>query len=122
MSDKTIDITLTKSEWSDVNTWVESAKRTEFDRVSNVWFDKIQSEVTPLYLSLYFSDDNSAMEIPHDSEHTLKLNRELLRYLIVSVGLIAYNFDAKIITTKIAYNILRKLEDQSDEQWRNNRF
>lgn len=118
---KEINITLTKEEWSSVETWITSASRKTFERVPKEWFTELLSFVKPFYHSLYFSDDFSAMKIPHDSEHTLTVDRKYLRYLIYSVGMIAYDFDCKIQTAKSAYDILKKLEEQSDEQWKTNR-
>ncbi len=119
---KEINITLTKEEWSMVNTWIQYAGGKQFERVSREWFTELLSFVKPLYMSLHFSDDFSAMNIPHDSEHTLTFNRKYLKFLVFSVGMIAYDFDCKTMTTKIAYDILKKLEEQSDESWKQNRF
>jgi len=119
---KEINIILTKEEWADVNRWIESASMQKFERVSREWFTELLSFVKPLYMSLYFSDDFSAWNIPHDSEHTLTLDRKYLKFLVFSVGIIAYNFDCKTETTKSAYGILKKLENQSDEYWKQNRF
>ena len=120
--DKKINITLTKEEWSDVYRWIESAGGKQFERVSRERFTELLSFVKPLYMSLYFSDDFSAMNIPHDSEHTLTLDRKFLKFLVFSVGMIAYDFDCKTMTTKISYDILKKLEEQSDESWKQNRY
>lgn len=119
---KEILITLTKEEWSMVETWITSSSRKTFERVSNTWFDKLLETVKPFYIALYFSNDFSAMNIPHDSEHTLTLNRDYLKFLIFSVGIIAYDFDCKTQTTKMAYDVLKKLEEQSDDKWKDNRF
>ena len=119
---KEINITLTKEEWSQVKTWIESASRKSFERVSKERFDRLIDVVKPFYMSLYFSDDYSAMKIPHDSEHTLTIDRSFFRDLVFSVGIIAYNFDVKTSTSKIAYNIVKKLEYQGDNKWNENRF
>lgn len=119
---KSIKITLTKEEWSNVETWVTSASRESFERVSNTWFVELLGVIKPLYMSLFFSSDYSAMNIPYDSEHTLNIERKYFRYLVLSVGRIAYNFDVKIQTSKAALNILNKLEEQGDEEWKKNRY
>lgn len=107
-----ITITLTKEEWSWVNTWVESARMENFERVPKIWFTELISVLKPHYQSLYFSDDFSAMKIPHDSEHTLTLDGGYFKFLVFSVGRIAYDFDCKTQTTKIAYDIVKKLENK----------
>jgi len=115
---KEINITLTKDEWSSVETWVTSATIETFERVSK----ELLQIIKPLYHSLYFSDDMSAMNIPYDSEHTLTLDRKYFRYLVFSVGRIAYDFDVKTGTSQMAFEIVRKLEDQSDDKWKESRF
>jgi len=119
---KEINITLTKEEWSSVNTWLESASRKDFERVSKKWFDELIKVVKPFYFSLYFSDDYSATKIPHDSEHTLTIDRNYFRFLVFSVGMIAYDFDVKTITSKVGYDILKKLESQGDNKWSEQRY
>ena len=119
---KEINITLTKEEWSSVETWVNSATMETFERVSNEWFVELLQIIKPLYHSLYFSDDMSAMDIPYDSEHTLTLDRKYFKYLVFSVGRIAYDFDVKTGTSQMAFEIVRKLEDQSDDRWKESRF
>lgn len=122
MNNEKIPITLTKSDWSDVQTWMTYASRESFDRVGKDWFDKLLTTITPFYASLYFSDDYSAMEIPHDSEHTLEIERHYFFILVYSVGRIAYDFDVKIQTAKAALEIVKKLESQGDEKWKKNRW
>ena len=117
-----ISITLTKEEWSSVNTWITSASRETFERVSKKWFTELLDIVNPFYMSLYFSDDYSAMKIPYDSEHTLELERKYLKYLVYSVGRIAYDFDVKTPTAQEALNIVNKLEEQGGENWKKNRW
>jgi hypothetical protein len=117
-----IKITLTKEEWSDVNTWVTSASRQTYERVSQKWFTELLDIVKPFYMSLYFSDDRSAMKIPYDSEHTLEMDRKYFRYLVFSVGRIAYDFDCKTITSNIALSIVKKLEEQGDDKWKKDRW
>lgn len=117
-----IPITLTKEEWSSVNTWVTSASWITFERASKEWFTELLDVVKPFYMSLYFSDDYSAMKIPYDSEHTLELERKYLKYLVYSVGRIAYDFDVKTPTAQEALTIVRKLEDQGDDKWKQNRW
>ena len=73
-------------------------------------------------MSLYFSDDNSAMKIPYDSEHTLELERKYFQFIVYSVGKIAYDFDVKTITAQEALTIVNKLEEQGDEKWKKNRW
>ncbi len=119
---KTIDITLTKEEWSDVETWVNSATRETFERVCPSWFEELHAIVKPFYMPLYFSDDGSSMKIPYDSEHTLTMERKYFRYLVFSVGRIAYDFDVKTPTSQMAYDIVTKLEKQGDEGWYKNRW
>jgi hypothetical protein len=121
MDTKKIDITLTKEEWSKVNLWLDSARNKNFERVSKEWFDELLLIVKPFYQSLYFSDDYSAMNIPHDSEHTLTIDRKYFRILVFSVGVIGYDFDVKIQTSKMAYDIIKKLESQGDDEWNKNR-
>jgi hypothetical protein len=36
--------------------------------------------------------------------------------------MIAYNFDVKLPTTKLAYQILTKLEAQADDEWKEKRY
>jgi len=122
MDTKKIDITLTKQEWSLVNLWLDSARNKNFERVSKEWFDELLLIVKPFYQSLYFSDDYSTMNIPDDSEHTLTIDREYFRILVFSVGVIGYDFDVKIQTTKMAYDIVKKLEFQGDDKWNKNRY
>jgi hypothetical protein len=122
MNKEKIPITLTKSDWSDVQTWVTSASRESFDRVGKDWFDKLLTTIKPFYMSLYFSNDYSAMEIPHDSEHTLEIERNHFKFLVYSVGRIAYDFDVKTQTAQSALEIVKKLESQGDEQWKKNRW
>jgi predicted DNA-binding protein YlxM (UPF0122 family) len=117
-----IPITLTKGEWSSLNTWITSASRIKFERVSEEWFTELLAIVKPFYMSLYFSDDYSAMKIPHDSEHTLELERKYLKFLVYSVGRIAYDFDVKTPTAQEALTIVNKLEEQGDEKWKKNRY
>jgi hypothetical protein len=119
---KTIDITLTKEEWSDVETWVNSASRMTFERSSKEWFEELHEIVKEFYMPLYFSDDRSAMNIPYDSEHTLTMERRYFRYLVFSVGRIAYDFDVKTPVAQMAYDIVTKLEEQGDEEWFKNRW
>ena len=119
---KTIDITLTKEEWSDVEMWVNSATRETFERASKIWFEELHAIVKSFYMPLYFSDDRSSMKIPYDSEHTLTMERKYFRYLVLSVGRIAYDFDVKTITSGIAYDLVTKLEKQGDDEWVKNRW
>ena len=119
---KNIEITLTKEEWSNVNTWVTSASRQTHERVSQNWFTELLDIVKPFYMSLYFSDDSSSMKIPYDSKHALEIERKYFKYLVYSVGRIAYDFDCKTITSNIALGIVKKLEDQGDENWKKNRW
>jgi hypothetical protein len=44
------------------------------------------------------------------------------RYLVFSVGRIAYDFDVKTITSQMAYDIVTKLEKQGDDKWKKNRW
>ena len=117
-----ITITLTKEEWSSVNTWIQSCSRQTFERVGNQWFTELLDIVKPFYMSLYFSDDYSDWNIPHDSEHTLVMKGVYFRYLVFSVGRIAYDFDVKTITSQMAYDIVTKLEKQGDDKWKKNRW
>lgn len=117
-----ISITLTKEEWSSVNTWVTSASWITFERAPKEWFTELLDVVKPFYMSLYFSDDYSAMKIPYDSEHTLELERKYLKYLVYSVGRIAYDFDVKTPTSQEALTIVNKLESQGDDKWKQNRW
>jgi hypothetical protein len=119
---KTIDITLTKEEWSNVETWVNSASRMTFERSSKEWFEELYTIVKDFYMPLYFSDDMSAMNIPIFSNHTLTMERRYFRYLVFSVGRIAYDFDVKTPTAQMAYNIVTKLEKQGDKGWIKNRW
>jgi predicted DNA-binding protein YlxM (UPF0122 family) len=121
MSD-VISITLTKEEWSSVELWVNSASRETFEQVSKDWFTELLGIIKPFYMSLYFSDDFSAMEIPHDSEHKLEIERKYFKYLVFSVGRIAYDFDVKTQTSHMALEIVKKLEEQGDEKWKKDRF
>jgi hypothetical protein len=117
-----IPITLTKEEWSSVELWVTSASRETFERVSKDWFTELLSIIKPFYMSLYFSDDYSAMKIPYDSEHTFEIERKYLKYLVFSIGRIAYDFDVKTQTSHMALEIVKKLEEQGDEKWKKNRW
>ena len=117
---KEISITLTKEEWSSVELWVNSASGETFERVSKV--TELLGIIKPFYMSLYFSDDFSAMEIPHDSEHTLEIERKYFKYLVFSIGRIAYDFDVKTQTSRMALEIVKKLEEQGDEKWKKYRF
>jgi predicted DNA-binding protein YlxM (UPF0122 family) len=119
---KVISITLTKEEWSSVELWVNSASRETFERVSKDWFTELLGIIKPFYMSLYFSDDFSAMKIPHDSEHTLEIERKYFKYLVFSIGRIAYDFDVKTQTSQTALEIVKKLEEQGDEKWKKDRF
>lgn len=122
MSKEKIPITLTKSDWSDVERWVTSASLESFYGVDKDWFDKLLTTIKPFYMSLYFSDDYSAMEIPHDSEHTLEIERDYFFILVYSVGRIAYDFDVKTLTAQAALEIVKKLESQGDGKWKKNRM
>lgn len=118
-----IKITLTKDEWCSVQLWVESASRQEFKRVSKEWFTELDDIIKPFMWSLYFTVNNpEAQNIPYDSEQTLEIPRKYFRFLVVSIGLIAYNFDVKLPTTKSAYDILTKLESQGDDEWIKHRY
>lgn len=118
-----IKITLTKDEWRSVQLWVESVSIKKFERVSKEWFTELDAIVKPFMLSLYFTANNpEAQNIPYDSEQTLEIPRKYFRYLVVSIGLIAYNFDVKLQTTKFAYDILTKLESQGDDEWIKHRY
>jgi len=65
----------------------------------------------------------SAMNIPYDSEHTLTLDRSYFRYLVFSVGIIAYDllFSFKSQTSQTALEIVKKIEEQGDEKWKKTR-
>ena len=115
---KNIEITLTKEEWSSVNTWITSASRQTYERASKGWFTELLDIVNPFYKSLYFFDEL----IPYDSERTLEIERKYFRYLVYSVGRIAYDFDCKTITSNEALSIVKKLEDQGDDKWKKNRW
>jgi hypothetical protein len=118
-----IKIILTKEEWSSVQTWVESMSRREFERVSKERFIELEGIIKPFYLGLYYTHYNpDAHNIPHDSEQTLEIPRNYFRILVVSIGMIAYNFDVKLPTTKLAYQILTKLEAQADDEWKEKRY
>jgi hypothetical protein len=118
-----IKVTLTKEEWSSVQTWVDSASRKDFERVSKEHFVELANIITPFYLGLFYTDYNpDALNIPHDSPQTLEIPRRHFRFLVVAVGMIAYNFDVKIPTTKWAYEIVTKLENQADDGWKENRY
>jgi hypothetical protein len=118
-----IKITLTKEEWSSVQTWVESMSRREFERVSKERFIELEGIIKPFYFGLFYTDYNpDAQNIARDSPQTLEIPREYFRLLVVSIGMIAYNFDVKIPTTKWAYEIVTKLESQADDEWKKNRY
>jgi hypothetical protein len=118
-----IKITLTKDEWRSVQLWVESASRKEFERVSKEWFTELDNIIKPFMWSLYFTTNNpDAQNIPYDSEQTLEIPRNYFRFLVVSIGIIAYNFDVKLPTSKSAYDILTKLEAQADDEWKEKRY
>lgn len=118
-----IKITLTKEEWSSVHTWVDSASRKDFERVSKEQFVELANIITPFYFGLYYTSDNpEAQNIPYDSPQTLEIPRRYFRLLVVSIGMIAYNFDVKIQTTKRAYEIVTKLENQADDEFKENRY
>jgi hypothetical protein len=118
-----IKITLTKEEWSSVQLWVESASRKEFERVSKEQFVELANIITPFYFGLYYTSNNpKAQNIPYDSPQTLEIPRRYFRLLVVSIGMIAYNFDVKIPTTKRAYEIVTKLENQADDEWKEKRY
>jgi hypothetical protein len=120
--DLKITVTLTKEEWSWVNTWIESAQNIESERISKSWFEKLLEIVKPQYESLYFSKDYSTFQIPHDSEHSLTMDRPFFSIFMFCVGRIAYDFNCKTVTTQVAYNIIQKLEAQGDEDWKQKRI
>lgn len=122
MSEKTLPIILTKEEWSSVNMWVESGFDEGNQRISKEWFTELSHIIKPFYMKLFFSDDYSAVNIPYDSIHVLELERNYFRILILSIGRVCYSQDVKTITSKIAYDILMKLESQGDEKWKEYRF
>lgn len=118
-----IKITLTKEEWSSVNTWVDSASRKEFERVSKEQFVELTNIIKSFYLGLYYTSNNpEAQNILYDSPQTLEIPRRYFKLLLVSIGMIAYNFDVKIATTKWAYEIVTNLENQADDEWKENRY
>ena len=119
---KVISITLTKEEWSSVELWVDSASGQTFERVSKDWFTELLGIIEPFDKSLYLLGDFLSMEIPHDSEHTLEIERKYFKFLVFSIGRIAYNFDVKTITSQMAFEIVKKLEEQGDEKWKKDRF
>lgn len=120
---ETIKITLTKEEWRDVHLWVDSASRKEFDRVSKKQFVELANIIKPFYFGLYYSSDNpEAQNIPYDSQQTLEIPRHYFGILVISIGIIAYNFDVKIALTKWAYEIVTKLENQADDMWKEKRY
>jgi hypothetical protein len=120
---KEISITLTKDEWRSVETWVTSASHRTFEKTYKARLTELLEFITPLCRSLYFSDDMSAMNIPYDSEHTLTLDRSYFRYLVFSVGIIAYDllFSFKSQTSQTALEIVKKIEEQGDEKWKKTR-
>jgi hypothetical protein len=118
-----IKVTLTKQEWSSVQTWVESMSRKEFERVSKEQFVELANIIKPFYFGLYYTSCNpDAQNILYDSPQTLEIPRRYFRLLLVSIGMIAYNFDVKIQTTKRAYEIITKLENQADDEWKEKRY
>jgi len=118
-----IKVTLTKEEWASVHTWVDSASRKEFERVSKERFIELANIIKPFFFGLYFTSNNpEAQNIPYDSPQTLEIPRRLFRLLLVSIGIIAYNVDVKIPTAKMAYEIVTKLENQADDEWKEKRY
>lgn len=111
--EKVVKISLTKKEWMSSITWCELMEIRGCERLSKEWFEDLNwlvmypiSKEIHLPNKVYQPDINIAFDIP----------RELLRMFVYSIGKIAYDLDAKGITSVIAQNILEKINKQLKEQ------
>lgn len=119
-TNKTIKIILEKKDWSWSNTWVESLNPANIERLSEGWFLETK-EWFKINISLKFLYDGN---VNHNDKVEVEIPRNILRIFVFSVGRVAYNFDVKIPTATIAYEIITKIESQliNDNDWVKNRW
>lgn len=111
--EKVVKISLTRGEWNSTGTWIESMMRKGCERLSLDWFEDLHHLVMrPISNDVNFSGKN----YDPDQDITFDIPRELLRMFVYSIGQIAYDFDAKGITSVTAQNILEKINKQLKEQ------
>ena len=119
-TEKTIKISLNKSEWSWCNTWIQGIKTSSIERLGEDWFIETNKWFKENVSLKYCYDIN----INHDDVIDVLIPRNILRIFVFSVGRIAYDFDVKSGTSQSAYEIITKIEEQikDDECWKQNRW
>lgn len=119
-TEKTIKISLNKSEWSWCNAWIQGIKTSSIERLGEDWFIET-NEWFKENVSLKYCYD---ININHDDVIDVLIPRNILRIFVFSVGRIAYDFDVKSGTSQAAYEIITKIEEQikDDEYWKQNRW
>lgn len=119
-TEKTIKISLNKSEWSWCNAWIQGIKTSSIERLGEDWFIETNKWFKENVSLKYCYDIN----INHDDVIDVLIPRNILRIFVFSVGRIAYDFDVKSGTSQAAYEIITKIEEQikDDEYWKQNRW
>ena len=119
-TEKTIKISLNKSEWRWCNTWIQGIKTSSIERLDEDWFIETNKWFKENVSLKYCYDTN----INHDDVIDVLIPRNILRIFVFSVGRIAYDFDVKPETSQAAYEIITKIEEQikDDEYWKQNRW
>jgi len=119
-TEKTIKISLNKSEWSWCNTWIQGIKTSSIERLGEDWFIETNKWFKENVSLKYCCDIN----INYDDVIDVLIPRNILRIFVFSVGRIAYDFDVKSGTSQVAYEIITKIEEQikDDEYWKQNRW
>lgn len=112
---KIITISLVKEEWNWCMTWLEGFNYSSVERLSEEWFKEVR-QWFKYNVSLKYTYDSN---IKYDDNISINIPRNVLRIFVFSIGRIAYNFDVKIPTASIGYEIITKIERQliDDEDW-----
>jgi hypothetical protein len=111
-------IVLTKDEWRDVSTWVETQHLGPYKPDVERWTEAVGRAHN-------FIRENVTLKFIYDTgidwneEIPVEIPREHLRFVVCGVGRIAYSLHVKPITARSAYAIVSKIEQQlaNDDTW-----
>ena len=110
---KVLKISLQRSEWNSVGTWIQAMAYKKFQRVDKSDFNDLYDNfLQPISIEINFSNKDYKYDVDIDFE----IPRMSIRYFIASIGNIAYDLDCKPITNIIARNILEKINFQIKNQ------
>lgn len=111
--DKVVNLSLTREEWNSASAWVESMERKGCERLSKEWFENLHWLIMyPISNDINFSGKN----YKYDDNIVFRIPRELLRMFVYSIGMVAYDFDVKSLTSIGAQKIIEKINKQLKEQ------